>query len=85
VTIASRLRVCAVPSAATTTVRFNRPLPHQELDDNAVPPLAVELAVAAMDADFGKAELLQQRAARSVFREDAARQFMQTAGLSGCD
>lgn len=41
----------------------------QELRDHAVAPLAVELAVVAMDTDFREAEALQQGAARRIFRK----------------
>ena len=56
----------------------------QLLDDDAVPPFAVQLAVSPVDADLAKAGLPMERQAGDVLREDARDQLPE-APLLGCD
>src|SRR5690606_121968 len=54
-------------------------LTEQLLDDHRVPPLAVQLPVAAIGADYAKPRPLVKLEARHVLRKDSGQQFPVTA------
>src|SRR5215211_4299229 len=60
-------------------------LTEQQLDDHAVAPLAVELAVAAVEPDLAEAERPAEREARFVLGEDPAHELPVPAALALLD
>ena len=74
-----------MPRVETAILGRRRPLAgrfaEQALDDHAIAPYAIELAVALIDADFAEPELRHQCAAGRVLRKDAREQFPKASGF----
>src|SRR5215218_1035610 len=71
------------PMGGTRRHSWRRGLAEQPLDEHAVAPLAVEPAVAALDADLVEPRRGVDRAARRVGREDARGQLVVAGALCG--
>src|SRR5262245_22976029 len=59
--------------------------PQEAFDDHDIAPFAVELRVAAVDADGAEAAALVERQARGVLREDAGQKLPEAARRVGLD